>query len=259
MFEDGPLGHLPTDRRHAAQAVQLLGPERTRGTESLSAPSPWARLNLRHNPFGEPEPDEIPQLVVAPEVEELVARLRRARSAVQVLGASGRGKTARLRAIGRSFPDRPYVYLPQDGPLPGLPSFEDARPGEPALLLDEAQRLPRRKRRRLWRRIAARGASLAVAAHEDLAGELRAAGLSPRTVVVAGLDPERLAAIVDRRLEWARLEPGALPRPGTALCRSSIDRCGDDLRAILDHLYELYQDHLNRAIDGGTPRWPSAS
>lgn len=259
MFEDAPLSDLPTDRRHAAGAGQRLGPTRTGGAGSLSPISPWARLNLRHNPFGEPEPDETPHLVVAPEVEELVAWLRRARGAVQVLGAAGRGKTARLRAIGRSSPDRPYVYLPQGGPLPRLPSLDDARPGEPALLLDEAQRLPQRKRRRLLRRIAARGASLAVASHEDLAGELRAAGLFPRTVVVAGLDPERLAEIVDRRLEWARLEPGGLPRPDAALRRVLIDRCGDDLRAILDHLYELYQDHLNRGIDGGTPRWPSAS
>lgn len=220
--------------------------------------SPWARLGLRRNPFGEPPPEDAGALIVAPEVEGLAEHLRRAGSAVQVLGQEGRGKTARLRALGLRFPAAPYAYLPEDGPLPELPRVGKAKPSVPALLLDEAQRLPRRRRRRLFRTLAERGATLGLASHQDLRRELEDAGLGVETTVAAGLDPERLLAIVERRLEWARLERADRPppRPSHAQAEELIRRFGDDLRGLLDHLYEVYQERLST---GGDERWPSAT
>lgn len=211
---------------------------------TVGTASPWARLGLRWNPFGEPPPEDVADLVVLPELGTWEEWLRRPRTTAQFLGHQGRGKTARLRRLQASFPGVPYLYLGEDRPLPDLPLLRRREEeGGPVLLLDEAQRLPRRKRRRLFRRVAELDASLVVGSHEDLAGEMRAAGLEPKTEVVEGLKPDRLRAIVDRRLEWARRSTGE-PAPSVSTdldCSELADRFGDDLRSILDHLYEIFQ------------------
>lgn len=218
--------------------------------------SPWARLNLRHNPFGEPTPAEEAALLVVPGSQALAEAVRTPGTALQMLGECGRGKTARLRLLEHRFPGAPYVYLPEDGPLPALPRLRRRAGGGPALLLDEAQRLPRRHLRRLSRHAARSGTSLALATHRDLARELAAAGLRVATVRVEGLEVEHLLAIVGRRLRWARAAPGPVPELDRESARRLVERFGDDLRALLDHLYELYQDHLDRPEED-TP-WRSA-
>lgn len=211
---------------------------------------PWARLGLRWNPFGEPPEEDRAGLIVLPEAGELAAPLERPRRVVQLLGHAGRGKTARLRWLERHFPGTPYLYLGEDEPLPTLPWIQAApsRETRPALLLDEAQRLPRRRRRRLFRQVARRGRSLGVSSHRDLTDEMEAAGLEVTTRVVAGLSVTRLLAILDRRLEWARradAEAGAVPRLDHREARRLLDRFGDDLRGLLDSLYEHYQALLD--------------
>lgn len=219
--------------------------------------SPWNRLNLRCNPFGEPPTEEAGGLVVLPAEEELVEPLGRGCSAVQVLGDCGRGKTARLRLLEHRFPGAPYVYLAEDRPPPPLPEVRPRRAGGPALLLDEAQRLPRRRRRLLFRRAARSGASLALAGHVDLRSELEAAGLDVWTVRAGSLGVDHLLRIVERRLRWARSAPGPVPTPGRGRARWLVARFGDDLRSLLDHLYEDYQDRLGRWEERAS--WRSAS
>lgn len=223
---------------------------------SVGSVSPWRRLNLRRNPFGEPPSDEAGDLVVLPEAEELVAPLRRSRSVVQILGACGRGKTARMRFLEQRFPATPYVYLAEDEPLPELPEIKPRSGGGPALLLDEAQRLPRRRRRRLFRRAARVGASLALASHEDLTAELETCGLESRTIRIQGLTVDHLSRIVERRLAWARAAPGPVPGLGRDDAGQLLERFGDDLRSLLDHLYEDYQDRLDRTKENDP--WRSA-
>jgi hypothetical protein len=226
--------------------------------------SPWHRLGLRHNPFGEPPPDEIAALMVLPQAPAWEARLRRPRQVLQFLGDAGRGKTARLRALEARFPAAPYVYLADDEPLPKLPPIRTVPDSGPALLLDEAQRLPRRRRRRLFRQAARRGAALVLASHEDLTEEMQRAGLEVRTEVVAGLDIETLLVIVKRRLAWAEgaQAPSAPRHPESRLSRDDarrlVDRFGDDLRSLLDHLYEDYQRRLTNH-SGETDSWRNVS
>lgn len=184
---------------------------------------PFAHLNLRHNPFGEPERAERAALALV-----TVPRLERG-SVVQFIGAEGRGKTTHLLALTRLHPDATYEYLPE-----GARRFVTSVGSTPLLLLDEAQRLCRRERRRLFRSFPC----LAVATHEDLS---RSAGVPVQTLRVGGIDVERLARILDRRLEWARRGPGPLPRFGCDACSRLIERFGDNLRAIEDYLYEVFQ------------------
>lgn len=191
--------------------------------------SPFAPLNLRRNPFGEPPPEDLPDLVVA-DVATMVDWLETPRRALQIIGEGGRGKTARLQALRAAFPGAPYVYLAEGAPIPELPVAG-------RLLLDEAQRLPTRSRRGLFRSLA----SLALSTHRDLTAELERAGWRVWTLTVRGLDGATLGRILDRRLEWARLGQGPLPRPSGAALEGLLSRFGDDLRAMFDHLYEVYQ------------------
>ncbi|MBW3563145.1 MAG: hypothetical protein KY459_00285 [Acidobacteria bacterium] len=206
--------------------------------------SPWSRLNLRRNPFGEPPLDVVGDLIVLSNEAELLDWLAKPRAVLQFLGEAGRGKTARLRLLQRRFRGAPYVYLAEDEPLPSLPRLEARPGGGPALLLDEAQRLPRRRRRRLFREARRTGATLVLASHEDLTDELRAKGLVSRTITVSGLDEDLLLEIVSRRLERARAGDGSLPVMSRAIARDLVEQYGDDLRSLLDQLYEDYQNML---------------
>jgi hypothetical protein len=224
-------------------------------SRQLTGGSPWHRAGLRWNPFGEPPPEDLAALIVPTEPADAVDWLRQPRVVQQYLGDAGRGKTARLRRLAVFFPGAPYVYLAEDEPVPPLPDPAGI-PGPLALLLDEAQRLPSRRRRRLFAAVARSGGSLVLASHADLSTEVISAGLTCRTVCIAGLSTDDLLAILRRRIAWARLADAApaLPQPDDA--QRLIAEFGDDVRSILDTLYERYQDW---AINGGRHPWRSVT
>ncbi len=119
-------------------------------------PQRWSRFGLIRNPFGE--------LTIQERAEVAIVDFKRWDSlvgmpgvAIQFVGECGRGKTTRMLAIAARFPDARYVYLAEDGRIPAIP---DGMP----LLIDEAQRLPRRIRNA----ILASGVSLVLATHRDL-------------------------------------------------------------------------------------------
>jgi len=191
---------------------------------------PFAHLNLSRNPFGEPQRRERAELAVV-EVDRFVSRLKQPGYAVQFTGDKGRGKTTHLLAILRRFPRAAYVHVGENE-RPRIPH------GNP-LLIDEIQRIPRRRRRRLFRR----KVSLALGTHEDHRVELARAGFDVETVeAAASLDAGQLHEILNRRVEWARRGPGPLPCVAVETAQAMIDRFGDDLRAIERHLYEMFQD-----------------
>ncbi len=190
---------------------------------------PFARLNLRRNPFGEWELAAWAGLAVV-DVDRFVARLRRPGFAVQFLGDPGRGKTTHMLALWARFPQARYVHVGENE-RPRIPR------GHP-LLVDEIQRVPAGRRRRLFRR----RVSLALGTHEDLHPELAQAGFDVETVQVGGsLDAPRLASILNRRIDAARRGPGPVPWVTESTARAMIDRFGDDVRAIQWHAYDVFQ------------------
>ena len=189
---------------------------------------PYAHLNLRRNPFGEVPANERAALAVV-DVEELASLLARPPFVAQFVGEAGRGKTTHLLALRSRFPDAPYVHV-GEGERPALPDG-------PVLFVDETQRLSRFKRRQLFRR----GIALAIGTHEDHELELRQLRAPFRTVLVGGTSIDRLAQIVERRLESARRGPGPIPRIPRASLQALVDRFGDDVRAIEHELYERIQ------------------
>ena len=197
----------------------------------MSITRAFSAINLTCNPFGEPDLDDWPTLAVSAFDLELAARrLSSPGFALQLRGEAGRGKSTHLRALHARL-DVPLTYLPEDGPLPRIPRAA-------VVLVDECQRLPWWRRALLFRR----AASFAIATHADLEPELRAAGLSVETVDVGAESERRLRAIVERRLRWARRGPGAVPSPSDAFLEGLVEAHGDDLRAIMDALYDVYQE-----------------
>lgn len=210
---------------------------------SITAPlSPYARLNLRRNPFGELTRQERADLAVV-DVERWLAEVAQGRTALQFLGPCGHGKTTHLLALGRVLSEAVYVYLPEDGPQPRITL---ARP----LLLDEAQRLRRWQRQRVF----AQQGPLVVASHEDHSQELVRAGYRVVTEHVArSTDPQRLQQLLNRRIDASRAESGPLPWITEARAAELHQRFGADIRQIERVLYDEFQ----RRFQENAP-WPNA-
>lgn len=194
---------------------------------------PWAQCNLRRNPFGELTPQERAEVAVL-DVEAIATSAERPGSAVQLIGACGRGKTTRMLALKRRLPEASYVYLPQDGPCPPI---AEGRP----LLIDEAQRLPRAA----WRCILTTGLPLVLATHRNMGRVLRRFGYDVQTEWIGdGNTPELICQLLNRRIEASRLRAGPIP----VISLDDADRLyrdfGTDIRGIENYLYERVQSQV---------------
>ena len=201
--------------------------------------NPYRRLNLTRNPFGELTRLERAELSIC-SIEPWLTQLQgpdASQQVIQFIGECGRGKSTHLLAIEQQLPGARYIYLPIDAPLPPIPSH---RP----LLIDEAQRLSKRVRRRVFEQ----GGPLVLGTHENLASEISAEGLKVTTVHVATLlTVTRLQEMLHARIESSRLGPGTLPYISMARCQRLIDTFGDDVRSMEHHLYNIF---LKIAVHG---------
>jgi hypothetical protein len=172
------------------------------------------------------------------------SELQAGKTALQFLGDQGRGKTTHLLAIGRALPGAEYVYLPEDGPRPTIP-------GTRPLLVDEAQRLSRWQRYRVF----AVTGPLVIGSHEDHTLELERAGYRVVTHHVASVaSPERLQGMLNRRVEAARAGVGPLPLVSEVFAAALHDQFGPDIRGVEQFLYDLFQSRIHE-----DELWPNAS
>jgi len=192
--------------------------------------SPYARWNLRRNPFGELTRGERAELAVV-DVHPWGEALRRSDVALQFVGPCGHGKTTHLLAIARHLRDARYIYLPPGEPVPPLPA-------ERPLIIDEAQRLPWRSRRAVLRL----GGPLILGTHRDMRLWLRWFGFHVITVRVdADRTPEHLQQVLNRRIESSRIDERPTPTISLQECDTLRRRFGGNLRAIERHLYDEFQ------------------
>lgn len=204
--------------------------EQQRSNDQVCFSVPFARFNLYRNPFGELTREERIELALV-DVSAIRNWLSGPRRAVQLVGDCGRGKTTRMLKVSQQFPDSVYVYLPEDEPCPPIPV------GSP-LLIDEAQRLPRKVRGDVFRS----GLPLLLGTHCDLS---RALGRHGYEVSTNSIGQENSAALVhqimNRRIEASRLSCGAVP--ALSLCDAEwlVAKFGSDVRAMEGYLYEKMQ------------------
>ena len=252
------MGNLTPDA--SLQAAPRRPRRGNRTVMIRQAGSPYARLQLFRNPFGELTRAERADLAIV-DVEECLGWLQDDRAVLQIIGPCGHGKTTHLLAIERRMIERrmieswmaesAYIYCPEDGQQPTLPS---ARP----LLVDEAQRLGWRRRGELLRG----GGPLVVSTHVDLSRKLVRAGFRLRTLDLAEpVDAERLQSLLNRRIAASAL---IAESASSAAAEShylqlaevvALQRqFGSNIRLIEHHLYEVFQ----RFAEKGEP-WRPAS
>ena len=221
--------------RHATTTRPSLVGANGAGTSASRSRFPWTRLNLKRNPFGELTEDERAELAVFAEGDlsrcDVVAG-----QAVQLIGDCGRGKTTRMLAIRRALPEASYVYLPEKKPCPAIPF------GSP-LLIDEAQRLPRRIRRNVF----STGLPLVLATHDNLERVLRRFGYAVRSIWIGNENtPELIGRLLNLRIEASRLGAGPLPEVNPKQVEQLVDRFGTNVRAIEHFLYERFQSAVSQ-------------
>ncbi|MEM7168216.1 MAG: hypothetical protein AAF581_22405 [Planctomycetota bacterium] len=204
------------------------GARQNGGSGEAALGLPFAHLNLRFNPFGELLPEERGRLAVV-DLGTLPTELAGTRVAVQFLGNHGRGKSTHLLALHQHFPSAAYTQLHHGD----TPDFQRAH----VQFIDSFDQLARRRRRAVYRV----SESIAFTTHEDLSNELERFGYRCRTHVVGGHSPMLVREIVQRRIEFARRDPGAVPHVSDDDIRVLTARFGDDIRALEGHLYEVFQ------------------
>lgn len=206
--------------------------------------SPYAVHNLYRNPFGELTWTERAELAVVDELDEWLQLLASPRSALQFVGDCGFGKSTRLAAIQHRLPGVEYVYYPEMGPRPPLPS---RRP----VLVDEANRMGYLQHLRLLRG----GGPIVIGSHVDYSRRLRRAGFQVTTVHIGqSLTPGLAAKILNRRIEASRVDAGLpVPRVDEAYAERLLQQGGSNLRRIEHFLYQQFQ----LSISEQSP-WPPA-
>lgn len=195
---------------------------------------PFAWCNLWRNPFGELTRSERAEVAVI-NAEEIVGDRFGRLQAIQLIGDCGRGKTTRMLVLQKWFSEASYVYLPEDKPCPAIPD------GWP-LLIDEAQRLPRRVRKQIF----ATGLPLILATHRNLHRPLRRAGYEVSTFKIGSTNnAELIQAAMNRRIEASRLNSNE-PVPVLPLqdAMKLHGRFGDDMRSIEGYLYDKVQTQV---------------
>jgi hypothetical protein len=202
--------------------------------------SPYHPYNLWRNPFGEITRQERAEQAVV-EDDGWVEYLEKKRAVLQFIGPCGFGKTTHLLALQRAMGTIPYIYLPEDG---RQPKVGHSRP----MIVDEAQRLS------YWqlRRVLKVGGPLVFGTHDDLSPSIRRAGLDVQTIEVAAwTTPQRIAEILNRRIESSRLSEGTIPVISVQHAAQWQSRFGVNIRAIEHFLYEEFQCSAQQRV-----AWP---
>ena len=127
----------------------------------------------------------------------------RSKTLVQVIGDQGVGKSTHLRHWQRRHPG-PYHYIPRS---PYRQRWTPP-PVAPVVYGDEIDRMPRPLRLRWFSQLARMNATLVIGTHADLRRLGRAVGFSVVTHELGRVGREQLRAVLDRRLEAAKL-PGS--------------------------------------------------
>ena len=189
----------------------------------------FAHLNLRYNPFGELDAVQRARVAVV-DCAGLQEALLTPGTAVQLVAPCGHGKSTHMLALAAALPSARHLRLWNDAPVPSAEPVD-------VLLLDEADAVWPWQRWALLR--SAR--SVAVGVHKSHAAELRCLGFRVETHHVACRSVDQIQTIVERRIEAARLHPGATPRVPRSTLLKLHRAHGGNLRALESDLYGAFQ------------------
>ena len=187
--------------------------------------SSFSCLNLRFNPFGELDTEERKQLACV-RVADLANYVGSPKTAIQLLGNHGRGKTTHLLALHAHFPEIPYFKI-HSGQLISFPKSK-------GYFIDSIENISLVNRLLLYREIK----HLAFTTHKNLNLELKLMGFHVVTRRISQNDPEIIRTILQKRVEFSRETSKPIPVITLTMANELVGRFGDDIRAME---YELYQ------------------
>ena len=189
------------------------------------------RPSFHFNPFGGLTDEEIGQSIVPRACcDEICDWIESgAPGIVELAGRKGRGKTTHLVYLHTLYPAYP-IFLLRAGAAPEIGKV----PAGSLIFIDSIHHLPLATRLRLYRRY-----RLILTTHLRRAWEYRLAGLPYRSFSFRGLQEEELVRIIQQRVELAAPAQDApvLNRP---YLRALLRRHGDDLRSIMNHLFDEF-------------------
>jgi len=159
----------------------------------------------------------------------------------QIVGPMGSGKTSSLLGLQAHFAEKgwavAYEYLAE-----GQKSFTTQPAGLDLFLLDEAQRLRRRERRRLMQVVRDGGFRLIISSHEDLTPLFVRWKLPLATVSLgAQLSPEHYQAVLAKRLKYFALPGMAQVTLGETAVHFLYNTFRENMREAEYFLYEVWQ------------------
>jgi chromosomal replication initiation ATPase DnaA len=169
---------------------------------------------------------------------------------LQVSGPKGSGKTSALFAMQRELEQRSvdaeYVYIQQDGELPGFKRDPDR-----TLLLDEAQRLPVRSMRKLLLNSASpsgHGANprLVFSTHSDWSILMQKHSVDFTSLDLSTPTARDLASILAQRVDHFALPQGTRVHFEDEAVQLLLTTFGADLRAMESLLYAYFQSIPDR-------------
>jgi hypothetical protein len=197
------------------------------------------KIGYGRNPFGALTDEEWAAVAVLP--PKAAQALESGFAHLQLLGPMGAGKSTALLAMQEVFKEAGrqavYEYLPL-----GKRRFDTETAVLDVFLLDEAQRLSWRQRRRLVDGAGNGRLQLVLSSHEDLTRLFAQKGLVLTSVDLAGeMTVGWVTAVLDTRLAYF-----ALPdQPRAVLSDDAVHylchRFGDNLRQMEYFLYEVWQ------------------
>lgn len=192
---------------------------------------PFEHLNLTRNPFGEMEPVERAQLACV-DLETMKSQLEKPSAAIQLIGDCGRGKSTHLLALRFGISVGTYLYCEEDvrTRLPALAG--------PVVIVDEAQRLSRTDRSKLFRS----PFPIAIGTHTDYTQPLERSGRNVMQIEVARLvTVDHLLKVFNARIEHVRRAEGSVPRVTRETAARLADQHGTNVRQMESDLYDVFQ------------------
>lgn len=188
---------------------------------------------FRFNPFGGLTDAEVRRSIVPRACcTEICDWIESGKPGIRELaGPKGRGKTTHLVYLHELFPENP-LFLLREKFRPAI----GAVPAGSLVFIDSIHHLPLAVRLRLYRRY-----RIILTTHHRRAWEYLLAGAAFQSFPIRGLDEAYLTQIIQHRIQLA-LAPQILAEftLESAYIRSLLRKYGDDVRGIMNHLYDAY-------------------
>jgi chromosomal replication initiation ATPase DnaA len=206
---------------------------------------PWKHLGLRSNPFKSLTKEDWMGIAILQ--NDLVDWIQNPSDILQIHGDKGVGKSSTLFALQKHLAQEgfkpKYFYIP----MKGSKTYIDYHHPGP-LLVDEAQRLSSRVRRKLYQRnqnLNASGSqvpSLVFTTHEDFSDDLRQFLVDFKSIHLSVLDEADLAHLLERRLQYFAVDETCEVRFHPQAVHLLSSSFGPNLRQMESFLYDFFQD-----------------